>query len=305
MPETATRPASAPEHSPRVNPVMGTTSYDKVSSGLICCVVGLIGLTGLLIAIWLSNRIPAPPKPVPFEIVDMPGGFEDGNPDETPELESPEEEIPDPSIAETQEEQTEITEMLEQIVELSDAASQQVEMVVQSDASATSGKVGSAKGTGGRPLGMGPGKGGFPRDQRWFIKFTDSSIDEYALQLDHFKIELGALFPDGRLIMLKDVSKKPPTKRTVQTGKGEDRLYMTWRGGSRQKVDRELFQKAGIDATQATIMHFYAPETEALLAKVEVAHRNRKTSEIRRTYFNVRKDGSGYKFIVTSQSYLR
>ena len=105
--------------------------------------------------------------------------------------------------------------------------------------------------------------------------------------------------------MIKNVSQKKPTTRTLQTGKGEDRLYMTWRGGSRQQVDRELFKKAGIDATAATIMHFYATATENLLAQVEVSYRNRKSAEIRRTYFNVRKDGSGYKFLVTSQSYLR
>ena len=303
MPETRTKKPLKSD--PVQNPVMGTTRYDKVSAGMICGVVGLLGLTGLLIAIWLSNRLPSPPDPVPFEIVDLPGGFEDGDPNETPELESPEEEIPDPSIAETQEEQAEITEMLETVVELSDAASQQVEMVIQSDASATSGKVGSAKGTGGRPLGMGGGKGGFPRDQRWFIKFTDSSIEEYAKQLDHFNIELGALFPDGRLIMMKNMSQARPTTRTLNTGKGEARLYMTWRGGSRQEADKQLFQKAGINAAAATVMHFYAPETESLLAKVEIGYRNKKSAEIRRTYFNVRKDGSGYKFIVTSQSYLR
>lgn len=299
MPETPTL------DDPKANPVMGTTRYDRVSSGMICGVVGLLGLTALLIAIWLSNRLPGAPEPVPFEIVDLPGGFEDGEPDEQMDLESPEEEIPDPSIAETQEEQAEITEMLETIVKLSDNASQQVEMVMQSDASKTSGKIGSSKGSGKRPLGMGGGKGGFPRDQRWFIKFTDSSIDEYARQLDHFNIELGALFQDGRLVMIKNMSQSKPTTRTLRSGKGEDRLYMTWRGGTRQQADRELFQKAGINATNATIMHFYSPETENLLARVEVSYRNRKTAEIRRTYFNVRKEGSGYKFNVTSQAYLR
>ena len=285
---------------------MGTTGFDKVSSWMISAVAFLAGLTVLLIIIWLTNRLPPPPEPVPIEIVDLPGGFEDGNPDETPELESPEEEIPDPAIQETQDEQAEISEMLETVVELSDSASQQVEMVISSDASANSGKVGSASGTGGRPLGSGPGKGGFPRDQRWFIKFNDSSVDEYAKQLDFFKIELGALFlQDGRLIMIKNLSGRTPAKRVLRTGKGEERLYMTWRGGKRKDADIALFKKAGEDATGARLMHFYDPETEELLARTEIAYRNRKPTEIRRTYFNVRKDGAGYKFVVTSQSYLR
>lgn len=286
-------------------PVMKVTQYDQVSSGMIAAVGGLLGLTILLIAIWLTNRLPSPPEPVPFELVEMPGGFEDGEPDETMDLESPEEEIPDPSIAETSEEQSEITEMLETVVELSESASQQVEMVIASESSNTSGKVGSASGSGKRPLGMGPGKGGFPRDQRWFIRFDDSSIDIYAKQLDFFKIELGALFKDGRLVMLTNLAAPRPKKRVLSSGKGEDRLYMTWRGGSRKKGDVGIFKKAGESAEQAMIMHFYHADTEATLAKTEVAYLNKKSTEIRRTYFNVRKDGSGFKFVVTSQVNLR
>ena len=74
----------------RPQPVMGTTQYYKASAGMIAAVAGLIGLTALLIAVWFTNRLPAPPEPVPFEIVEMPGGYEDGSPDETMELESPE-----------------------------------------------------------------------------------------------------------------------------------------------------------------------------------------------------------------------
>ena len=55
----------------------------------------------------------------------------------------------------------------------------------------------------------------------------------------------------------------------------------------------------------AMLMHFYHPETEEMLAKTETSYRNKKATEIRRTYFSVRKDGSGYKFVVTSQSLLR
>lgn len=287
-------------------PVMGTTQYDKASAGMIAAVAGLLGLTALLVAVWFTNLIPAPPEPVPIEIVEMPGGYEDGEPDEQLELESPEEEVPDPAIAETTDDQSQIEEMLETIVELSDSASQQVE-TIQSESSQNSGKVGSASGSGKRPLGMGGGgKGGFPREQRWMIKFDDGDIDTYAKQLDFFKIELGALFQDGRLVFIKDMSKPAPTKREVKTGSGEERLYMTWRGGTRKQADAALFQKAGIPGTQnAMLMHFYDPETEQLLARTEIAYRNRKSAEIRRTYFNVRKDGPGFTFVVTSQSYLR
>lgn len=287
-------------------PVMRTTQYDKASAGMIAAVAGLLGLTALLVAVWFTNRLPAPPEPVPIEIVEMPGGFEDGEPDESLELESPEEEVPDPAIAETTDEQSQIEEMLETIVELSDSASQEVD-TIESESSRNTGQVGSASGTGKRPLGMGGGgKGGFPREQRWRIKFDDGDLETYAKQLDFFKIELGALFRDGRLVFIRNLSSPNPTQRVVQTGAGEDRLYMTWRGGSRKQADASLFKKAGVpNASNAMLMHFYAPETEQLLARTEVAYRNRKSDEIRSTYFSVRKDGAGFKFVVTSQSYLR
>jgi hypothetical protein len=290
----------------RTKPVMTETQYDRASAGMMCVVVGLLGGTALLVAVWFTNRLPAPPEAVPIEILDMSGGFEDGNPDETPNLESPEEEIPDPSIAETSDDQSQIQEMLETVVELSDSASQQVEQAVQSESSSTSGKIGSATGTGGRPLGMGGGgNGGFPAEQRWFIKFDDGSLQTYAQQLDFFKIELGALFLQQReLVFLSNLAKPKPTERVVKTG-GDNRLYMTWKGGSRKQADVALFKKSGRDAANATLMHFYSPETEQLLAQTEVNYRGRKTTEIRRTYFSVRKDGAGFKFVVTSQSYLR
>ena len=168
-------------------PVMRTTQYDKASAGMIAAVAGLLGLTALLVAVWFTNRLPAPPEPVPIEIVEMPGGFEDGEPDESLELESPEEEVPDPAIAETTDEQSQIEEMLETIVELSDSASQEVD-TIESESSKNTGQVGSASGTGKRPLGMGGGgKGGFPREQRWRIKFDDGDLETYAKQLDFFK----------------------------------------------------------------------------------------------------------------------
>lgn len=289
----------------RQKPVMSVTSYDKSSAGMIAAVLTLLGITALLVAVYFTNYRPPKIDAVPIELVEMPGGYEDGSPDETPNLESPEEEVPDPAIAETTDE-AQVQEMLETIVELSDSATQQVEMVIQSESSTNSGQTGSATGTGGRPLGMGGGgKGGFPAEQRWFIKFDDDTLDVYARQLDHFGIELAAFYQsEAKLVYISDLARPKPTVREVKTG-GDDRLFMTWRGGTRRQADESLFKKAGYDATGIPIMHMYPKETEQLLAQVEVDYRNRRPTEIRRTYFSVRKDGAGFKFVVTSQSYLR
>ena len=279
---------------------------DKAAAGLIAVVAGLLALTGLLLVVWLANQLPVSTDAVPVELVAMSAGLEDGNPDLSPELDSLEEEFPDPAIAESSDTLTldEFQMMLEIIVELSDSTSQQVDRAIQSAAAGGSGKVGGASDTARNTAG---GEGTIGREQRWMIKFDEGDLGPYAKQLDFFKIELGALFKDGRLIFIKDMSKASPTRRLVQTGKGEDRLYMTWRGRSpRKQADAALFKKAGVlDAENAMLMHFYAPETEQLLARIESEYRNRKSSEIRATYFTVRKDGRGFKFVVISQSYLR
>jgi hypothetical protein len=121
-------------------------------------------------------------------MIELPGGFEDGSPDETLRVDSPEPEARDAIPAESVADEVEIAEAVEAVVEMSETATQQVQQQFDKGIQ-NSGKVGSAKGTGRRALGFGPGNGGIPREQRWFVKFGDrASLDEYAKQLDFFKI---------------------------------------------------------------------------------------------------------------------
>ncbi len=290
---------------PRKSPVLAVTSYDRASAIMIALVVGLVSAVICLGVIWFTNRIPTQEPYVPLELLELAGGEEDGVPDETLNVESPEPETADPSVAEVQDEQVEISEMLETVVELSDQAAEQVQQQFETQAQNT-GNPGSKKGTGGRPLGMGPGEGGMPREQRWFIRFADrGTLTEYAKQLSFFGIELGALMNDGKLYYLTKLTAAKPNLRSVNSGKGEQRLYMTWRGGNRRKSDLALFKKGGLNATAGMVMHFYPPKIEAELAGLEKKYRNRPVEQIRRTYFVVRSAGSGYRFVVTKQSYLR
>jgi hypothetical protein len=124
--------------------------------------------------------------------------------------------------------------------------------------------------------------------------------------LDFFGIELGCRFPDeGRLVFLSKMSQANPTQREIKEtdGEKEKRLFMNWQDGSQDRVqaDIELFKKANVDAGTGVIMHFYPAETEQLMAQLELAYGNKKTEEIRRTYFQVRRNGGGYEFVVTKQ----
>jgi hypothetical protein len=271
---------------------------------MITIFAGLLALCLIVLMVWISNQLPTPPEPVPVELLELPGGVEDGSPDETLRVDSPEPERADASEADAPSEQTEVEAVLEAALENSDAAAQQVQQQFDVGVQST-GKPGSASGTGKRALGLGPGVGGYPREQRWYVRFGDrASVEEYAKQLDFFKIELGALLPDGRLAYMSRMSTPAPQIRYVQTGANEKRLYMTWQGGERRGADVELFKKATITIQPETpVFHFYPPDLESRLALLEKEYRNKPVQQIRRTYFAVDTEGQGYKLRVTRQLY--
>lgn len=288
-------------------PHIKLTKYDVAVSTLIttatCAGLALM----VMFFMWLSNLLPAP---VSKKVVMLPagdGGYEDGDPDATPNVESPEDATVDPSLANEETDVTELEEVTEQVLEVAENAAALVAPNEFTD-SRNTGMPGSAEGTGGRPLGSGgPGRGGAKREQRWFVEFADSgNLASYAEQLDFFGIELGALFAaDSRLVYLSNMQQAQPTMREIRAAEGEAerRLFMNWAEGSeeRRAADVELFRKATIDASQAAIMHFYPAATEENLATIEQEFDGRTASEIRRTYFRVRRTGSGFEFYVQNQ----
>ena len=292
----------------RTEPVLTVTRYDLITAGMIAAVTALVITVVALIVVWLTNRIPEPPRPTHVELLVIPGGSPDGAPDETLKVDSPEDVTDDPSVAQEPSEEIQLQEMLENVMEVSDEASQ-IAQQQYATASETTGNPGRAEGTGRRPLGLGNGEGGFPREQRWILKFADEgSLESYARQLDFFKIELGAIMPDGRLIYLSNVSRSPPNKRVTRTGSGENRLYMSWQGNTddRREADIALYRAAGVpDAGKALILHFYEPETEAMMIQLEKEFANRPIAQIRKTFFSVQGSGGGFRFVVTRQKYLR
>jgi hypothetical protein len=284
---------------------LGTTRFD-VARALMTAVV-LFLLAGIF---FLGARYVAPVRTetdndVALEILELPGGAEDGAIDESLLVESPEEEVPDASLAEEMLDDVEVEQTLETVLDVADQATELVPQQL-STAEVSSGRAGSAHGTGGRrALGSGNGERGLPREQRWFVRYSDGgTLGTYARQLDYFGIEFGLLTPDGKLVYVSNLSRPKPTVRTVDSGAGENRLYMTWQGGNRKQADLELFQKAGIDASRGTIFHFYPAQADAQLAQKEHSYRNKPTDAIRGTYFIVQQSGRGYEFAVTRQTYF-
>jgi hypothetical protein len=284
---------------------MDVTGYDRVSAGVIAAVLGLIVAVGYLFVQWFLQHEFAVDTLPPMEMIQIGGGDEDGDPDDSPLLESLAEAVPDPSLNELREDEMQMEELMETVVDVSDRAANPSPVSVASEGG---GKVGSASGTGGRPLGFGPGDGGVPAEQRWFVAFNEQGgLEEYARQLEFFGIELGALDTrGGTLTLLSNLTAaKPTVTRKAGGGSDEQRLYMIWQGGGKKEADVKLFAKAGIDAADLPILHFYPQRTEQQLLRLEQQHANRPLRDVRRTYFEVQPGGSGYTFSVSQQSYLR
>lgn len=296
---SSSRGRQSPSRTPRRGhkpPVLGTTRYDLAASFLIALLVAFLLVTAWVAALWLANRRIKTEDETPIELLQL-GGYEDGAPDETLKVESPEDPTDDPSVEDVPDE-TQVEEVVENVVELSDQAAQQVP-TQQDVATENTGKVGSKEGTGRRPLGSGGGEGNI--GQRWFIRFGErSTLEEYAKQLDYFGIEVG-LLTGKQIVVLSNLSAPRATQRIITSGRQlKDQWYFTWAGGGRKQADIKLLkQKGGLDARRGLIFHFYPQKTIQMIGRLEKRQSKKPVSQIQRTYFSVRRQGDGYEFYVT------
>ena len=301
MPALAEPP---PSEELRVRPEMRTTFWDVSRAGLLAMLLGFAASAASAWFIFATIQ-PAPKMElVAIEIPDATGGFEDGAPDDSADVPSDAAPRPDASPVEVEADTVELMETLDVLVDIADQALPLLPEQTGAAAEST-GPAGSSEGSGSRPLGEGGGEGGVPRSQRWLISFPDgATLEEYGKQLDFFGIELGKIGGDGTLTFAADLSGAAPAVRSVETGEGEERLYFEWKGGARQAFDRQLFQKAGV-SPEGTVLHFYPQNTENRLAQLEqAASGGRDATQIRRTFFDVRKSGNGYAFEVSKQLFF-
>jgi hypothetical protein len=162
----------------------------------------------------------------------------------------------------------------------------------------------------GRGLGDGIGPPGHREDaaleRHWEVVFSRSTLDAYAQQLDFFKIELGIILPDNKIIYVYNLAKSKPDSRVVaNSAASENRYYLTWRNGEMQQADRELSERAGVDVAESFIVKFLPPQIEARLAGLEKEYAGANATRVRKTRFGVRASGGGFQFFVLEQSFKR
>jgi hypothetical protein len=275
------------------------TLYDQLAGMLIAMLIlASLGVAALA-AVWLTTFVYITPVPPAVEYVELGGG--EPHTGIGQELEEPGVEeladVQEPQIAETVAALTAV---------MSDKAA------ALESISGTSNLMGTGTGLGdARAAGTGGTGGGggnlVPTWERWQVRFATNDIAVYARQLDFFQIELGAVGGGTPEVnYARNLSQAAPAVRTEPNGKNETRLRFNYTDAIMKGLDRQLLQKAGIDAARKEPLQFYPPETAGLLAKAEqdyAAANNKRIEEVRRTVFGVRPGGGGYEFFVIEQLY--
>ncbi|WP_425616339.1 hypothetical protein NA78x_006287 [Anatilimnocola sp. NA78] len=298
------RPSSRmPVHTPR-NAGLQVSAYDQVAGGLIAILTIFGFIVIMMFIIWASSRIWFPEQPaIPVMVLEDVGGGGSGN-GTGGSGEASDQQFEEPSSQE--------------LAEVSDAKIEQtldaISLVVTPEVAdlsiaETSSGFGNGVGT-GTGDGRGPGPGGpgtsdgIPSWERWEVRLNATTTEEYAKQLDFFKIELG--IAGGGSPNVTYVSNVTSDKPTVRVGnpKDEKRLRFMHRSGLLRDADRRLAQKAGVNVDNKVVFQFYSPETYTNLLTLEnVKKGQRRIIEVRRTVFGVKNTAGRYEFFVISQDY--
>ncbi len=313
MSRVASVPAPGPVFDPRV---FGESPYDRVTSILMAVVLGASVVVGWLYLIYKTNQEYATRVTAPLQIVEVfggGGGSPEGMAGATEKVDVPgaeaatrasnnEEaagEFEPPSVQKTP------SAMIDA---LADSGQNVAEVDMSAEVSGgpvAGGRRASKLGTGGPGLGLGPGDGGVPAEQRWSIVYNPGqTIEEYARQLDALGVELAVVSGADQLTFASRFSDPTPAKR-IGSGQGDNRLYFLWQGRGRKTSDVALLAKVGVEVGEGVVLQFYPKGVEQQLAQLEVRYRGRQPAEIRFTRFSVVPTGTGYGFSVLAQEPLR
>lgn len=312
-PSTADAGGAALTFDPRV---FGESYFDRVTSMLMAVVVGASIVVGWLALIYKTNQEYSSRVTSPLQIVEVfggGGGTPEGTPGSTEKVD-----VPGADVAAQASNNEEVAGEFEQpsvqktpsseIDALSEAGTGLAEVdmsdEVSSGGAVASGRRASKLGTGGPGLGLGPGDGGVPAEQRWSIVYDPGqTIGEYARQLDALGVELAVISGADQLTYASHFSADAPTTR-LGSGQGDARLYFLWQGRGRKGSDVALLKKAGIDVGEGVVLQFYPKGVETQLGQLEVRYKGRQPSEIRFTRFRVVPTAGGYGFSVLAQEPL-
>ena len=139
----------------------------------------------------------------------------------------------------------------------------------------------------------------------WEIVFPDDiTTEEYARQIDYFKIEIAAVAKNGKIDYISEVT-RPKPKRHAGHESTDYRLRIGWKKGNLHAADRRLLGKAGVNSDNKALWHYFPIQAQSQLADLEKAYAGRDANDnIVRTRFEIRpreKDDDAYEFVVIEQ----
>ncbi len=278
--------------------------YDQVASLLLACLLVFGCITVLMFFIWLSRRILITRPAVPVTVLEDVGGGGSG------QVLGTEQQFEEPSPQEASQAATTSSAAVSLEQSLNAVATVVASNVQELDAVYGSPSIGKGEGTG---MGDGKGKGsggpgtleGIPAYDRWEIRMSAANLDEYAKQLDFFKVELGVA--GGGNPLVDYISKLSSARPVVRTGdpKDEHRLRFLHRSGELRAGDRQLAERAGVKTEGRIVFQFYDQATYQQLLRLEAtAMGSRRVKDVRRTVFGVKTVAGRYEFYVIEQHYL-
>jgi hypothetical protein len=283
---------------------MKTNRVDQTSS-LLLSLMMLIGMAVIMLGVlfFLRSWTPSPPifKLEPERIAgrgDHAEGFErDFDPPGAEEVEQ----LNEPAMEQTLQM---VTETISTIAASLDS--------LESNSAANSN--GSGKGDSRPPGPEGEGDDIVPRFDRWELKFTARDKRNYAIQLEAFKIDIGAI--GGGIPTVDYVTNlaSAPMKRSVTPKEEKARKRLSFMSVSENvllQFERQILQSAGVPITGRQILKLVPKETEDALAQSEAAYFSDKRSKdiriatIAKTVYECRPKsrGGGFEFVVIDQRY--
>lgn len=275
-----------PTETPEVQ--LKVSAHDQVSS-IIVSLLYLVGFAVfLLFMLWLTTRERDTTAQVQVTYLDeLAGGdpaFADGR------------DFEEPSVEDLQD--LAVSEMTEVMTALTDVAS-----TVEANQEAAGGGA-TTTGTGERRQAGQGGDASVPRWERWEVRFNTTSLSVYAKQLQSLGIELAAVTSGTDKIEYASSLDRPKPETRSGKASTEKRLYMSYRSGQLKAFDRQLLSRAGIRTQGRLILQLYPASLENQLAGLEMQKAGgRPLKDIRKTVFDLRKAGSGFRFEVIEQRY--
>lgn len=173
---------------------------------------------------------------------------------------------------------------------------------------------GTGKGDSRPPGPEGEGDDIVPRFDRWELKFTARDKRNYTIQLDAFKIDVGAIGGGIATVDFVTNLSSSPSKKSVtpKEEKAKKRLaFVSVNDNVLLQYEKQILQSAGVAIAGRQILKLVPKETEDALAQAEALYFREKRSKdlrvttIAKTVFECRpkKSGGGFEFVVMDQRY--